>query len=57
MNILILTLSPAGSTLKISKLLEQKLVSKGHVVQLLDITANKSKSLLSVDNKTLLESR
>ncbi len=40
MNILILVFSPAGSTLKISGLLEQELIEKGHAVQLLDITRN-----------------
>lgn len=48
MNVLILTFSPAGSTRKISEIFEKKLVSKGHGVQLLDLTGNKD---VFVNNK------
>ena len=41
MKILILVFSPAGSTVKVSRILEQKLAAKGHSVQLCDITRNK----------------
>lgn len=42
MKILILTFSPAGSTQKVSKILEQKLAAKGHTIQSIDITRDRS---------------
>lgn len=41
MRVLVLTFSPAGGTQKVSERLEEKLVSKGHEVQHLNITGNR----------------
>ena len=41
MRVLILAFSPAGSTMKVSRILEKKLTEKGHSVQLCDVTRNK----------------
>lgn len=41
MRILVLVFSPAGSTLKIAKVLEEKLVAANHQVQFLNITGSK----------------
>jgi len=42
MRILIIVFSPAGSTMKIAKELEERLISANNQVQLLNITANKA---------------
>lgn len=42
MKILMIVFSPAGSTLKIARLLEEKLVVAGNEVQLLNVTGNAS---------------
>ncbi len=47
MNILIITFSPAGSTLKVSNILKGELEKREHSVQLMDITRNKT---IFIDN-------
>lgn len=42
MRILILAFSPAGSTLKVAKLLEDRLAQGGHAVQLIDLTGKRA---------------
>ncbi len=40
MNVLLLIFSPAGSNAKVAMKIKEKLINKGHEVQLLDITGN-----------------
>lgn len=42
MKVLIIVFSPAGSTMKISKMLEEKLIKANNQVQILNITGNKA---------------
>lgn len=56
LKILIITFSPAGSTLKIAKVLEEKLVAAKNEVQIFNITCNKAMFKEGMFKETFAES-